>query len=196
MIGCIFPLSLQIREDVKTGVYVENLKEVEVKSVHDVVQLLIQVSSLRWNPLLSCCNPNCIAAKLVLTCLVYPFSGSCQQESCGDKHEQRKQQITQRICVHCRKQGLSLSHTQFTHLLRCLYQCNEQRFFPLILYTIFCVMTFCLVLMQWEKDALTNIRFGRLNLVDLAGSERFDSLITEALVVQNFPSSSWLNQKL
>lgn len=30
----------------KTGVYVENLKEVEVKSVHDVVQLLTQVSYL------------------------------------------------------------------------------------------------------------------------------------------------------
>lgn len=39
-----FSLWLQIREDAKTGVYVENLKEIEVKSVHDVVQLLIQVS--------------------------------------------------------------------------------------------------------------------------------------------------------
>lgn len=36
----------QIREDVKTGVYVENLKEVEVKNVQDVVQLLIQVRFL------------------------------------------------------------------------------------------------------------------------------------------------------
>jgi len=44
MIGCVFSTCPQIREDVKTGVYVENLKEVEVKSVHDVVQLLIQVS--------------------------------------------------------------------------------------------------------------------------------------------------------
>ncbi|XP_024367557.1 kinesin-like protein KIN-12D isoform X3 [Physcomitrium patens] len=40
-------INLQIREDVKTGVYVENLKEVEVKSVHDVVQLLTQGASNR-----------------------------------------------------------------------------------------------------------------------------------------------------
>ncbi|XP_024376033.1 kinesin-like protein KIN-12D isoform X3 [Physcomitrium patens] len=39
--------NLHIREDAKTGVYVENLKEVEVKSVHDVVQLLIQGASNR-----------------------------------------------------------------------------------------------------------------------------------------------------
>jgi len=42
------------------------------------------------------------------------------------------------------------------------------------------LMIVCLVLMQWEKDSLTNIRFSRLNLVDLAGSERFDSLIVAA----------------
>ncbi len=34
----------QIREDLKTGVYVENLREVEVTCVQDVVQLLVQVS--------------------------------------------------------------------------------------------------------------------------------------------------------
>lgn len=34
---------LQIREDIKKGVYVENLKEVEVTSARDVIQQLIQV---------------------------------------------------------------------------------------------------------------------------------------------------------
>lgn len=35
--------TLQIREDIKKGVYVENLKEVEVTSARDVIQQLIQV---------------------------------------------------------------------------------------------------------------------------------------------------------
>lgn len=34
---------LQIREDTKKGVYVENLKEIEVTSARDVIQQLIQV---------------------------------------------------------------------------------------------------------------------------------------------------------
>lgn len=34
---------LQIREDIKKGVYVENLKEIEVTSARDVIQQLIQV---------------------------------------------------------------------------------------------------------------------------------------------------------
>jgi len=29
------------------------------------------------------------------------------------------------------------------------------------------------LLLQWERDSMTNIRFGHLNLVDLAGSERY-----------------------
>ena len=33
----------QIREDSKKGVYVENLKEVEVTNARDVIQQLIQV---------------------------------------------------------------------------------------------------------------------------------------------------------
>ncbi|KAG0577882.1 hypothetical protein KC19_5G188700 [Ceratodon purpureus] len=88
--------NLQIREDAKTGVYVENLKEVEVKSVQDVVQLLIQ----------GACNRKVAATNM-------------NRES-------------------------SRSHSVFA----------------------------CSVESKWEKDALTNIRFGRLNLVDLAGSER------------------------
>lgn len=36
---------LQIREDIKKGVYVENLKETEVTSARDVIQLLIQVNN-------------------------------------------------------------------------------------------------------------------------------------------------------
>lgn len=35
---------LQMREDVRKGVYVDNLTEVEVNSVQDVIQLLSQVS--------------------------------------------------------------------------------------------------------------------------------------------------------
>lgn len=30
----------------------------------------------------------------------------------------------------------------------------------------------CIIESRWERDSMTNIRFGRLNLVDLAGSER------------------------
>jgi kinesin family protein 15 len=30
----------------------------------------------------------------------------------------------------------------------------------------------CIVKSKWERDSMTNIRFGHLNLVDLAGSER------------------------
>ncbi|KAH7443327.1 hypothetical protein KP509_02G029400 [Ceratopteris richardii] len=39
--------NLQMREDLKKGVYVESLTEIEVKSVHDVVLLLLQGSSNR-----------------------------------------------------------------------------------------------------------------------------------------------------
>lgn len=39
------PNTLQIREDSKKGVYVENLKEIEVTSARDVLQQLIQVGS-------------------------------------------------------------------------------------------------------------------------------------------------------
>lgn len=35
---------MQMREDVRKGVYVENLTEVEVHCVQDVIQLLCQVS--------------------------------------------------------------------------------------------------------------------------------------------------------
>ena len=38
-------VNVQMREDVRKGVYVENLTEVEVNSVQDVIQLLSQVSS-------------------------------------------------------------------------------------------------------------------------------------------------------
>jgi hypothetical protein len=39
-------LLLQIREDVKKGIYVDNLKEIEVASARDVLQQLIQVYKL------------------------------------------------------------------------------------------------------------------------------------------------------
>jgi hypothetical protein len=35
-----------MREDARKGVYVENLSEVDVKSVHDVIRLLLQVVGL------------------------------------------------------------------------------------------------------------------------------------------------------
>lgn len=41
---------LQIREDIKKGVYVENLKEIEVTSARDVIQQLIQV----YNTIMIC----------------------------------------------------------------------------------------------------------------------------------------------
>ena len=39
-------LLLQIREDVKKGIYVDNLKEIEVASARDVLQQLIQVHTV------------------------------------------------------------------------------------------------------------------------------------------------------
>ncbi|KAL3700311.1 hypothetical protein R1sor_018333 [Riccia sorocarpa] len=39
--------NLQLREDAKTGVYVENLTEIEVRSVQDIIGLLLQGSSNR-----------------------------------------------------------------------------------------------------------------------------------------------------
>lgn len=36
-----------MREDARKGVYVENLSEVEVKSVQDVITLLLQVAVLK-----------------------------------------------------------------------------------------------------------------------------------------------------
>jgi kinesin family protein 15 len=46
----ILMFMLQIREDTKKGVYVENLKEVEVTSARDVIQQLIQV----YEPFIIC----------------------------------------------------------------------------------------------------------------------------------------------
>lgn len=36
---------MQLREDMKKGVYVENLKEYEVTTVKDVIKLLLQVAN-------------------------------------------------------------------------------------------------------------------------------------------------------
>jgi hypothetical protein len=44
----------QLREDVQKGVYVENLTEFKVESVHDVLTLIIQVLIL--NSLFMCTN--------------------------------------------------------------------------------------------------------------------------------------------
>jgi hypothetical protein len=45
-----FDDDVQMREDVRKGVYVENLTEVEVNSVQDVIQLLSQVTSISSFP--------------------------------------------------------------------------------------------------------------------------------------------------
>ncbi|KAH9311588.1 hypothetical protein KI387_026623, partial [Taxus chinensis] len=88
--------NLQLREDVRKGVYVDNLTEIEVKSVQDVVQLL--------------------------------FLGAANR----------------RVAATNMNRESSRSHSVFT----------------------------CIIESHWEKDSMTNIRYGRLNLVDLAGSER------------------------
>eukprot|EP01018_Ginkgo_biloba_P015827 Gb_22755 [translate_table: standard] len=85
-----------LREDIKKGVYVDNLSEVEVRNVHDIVQLLLQGAASR------------------------------------------------RVAATNMNRESSRSHSVFT----------------------------CVIESQWEKDSMTNIRYGRLNLVDLAGSER------------------------
>ncbi|XP_024388572.1 kinesin-like protein KIN-12F [Physcomitrium patens] len=88
--------NLHMREDNRTGVYVENLSEVEVHNVQDVIRLLIQGASNR------------------------------------------------RVAATNMNRESSRSHSVFT----------------------------CIVESKWERDSMTNIRFGRLNLIDLAGSER------------------------
>ncbi|XP_020525578.1 kinesin-like protein KIN-12F isoform X2 [Amborella trichopoda] len=88
--------NLLLREDMLKGVYVENLTEYEVNTVHDVLKLLVQGAANR---------------KVAAT--------NMNRES-------------------------SRSHSVFT----------------------------CVIESRWEKDSMTNYRYGRLNLVDLAGSER------------------------
>ncbi|XP_057869677.2 kinesin-like protein KIN-12F isoform X1 [Cryptomeria japonica] len=88
--------NLQLREDVRKGVYVDNLTEFEVNSVQDVVRLL--------------------------------FLGAANRKVAATNMNRES----------------SRSHSVFT----------------------------CVIESHWEKDSMTNIRYGRLNLVDLAGSER------------------------
>lgn len=42
-------LCFKLREDVKKGVYVENLSEFEVRTVSDILRLLIQVNTINHN---------------------------------------------------------------------------------------------------------------------------------------------------
>lgn len=49
----------QIREDVRTGVYVEYLTEEYVFTVKDVIQLLIKVCTLVWLSLMFTCSMRC-----------------------------------------------------------------------------------------------------------------------------------------
>lgn len=56
----------QIREDNKKGVYVENLKEVEVSNARDVIQLLVQVYNASTFTLEYCFSTiDCITLLLV-----------------------------------------------------------------------------------------------------------------------------------
>lgn len=48
----IFLVLLQIREDTKKGIHVEDLKEVEVTSARDVMQQLLQVYSHPWESII------------------------------------------------------------------------------------------------------------------------------------------------
>ncbi|KAE8734813.1 putative ubiquitin ligase protein cop1 [Hibiscus syriacus] len=61
--------NLQIREDMKKGVYVENLKEMEVTSARDVIQLLIQGAT---NRKVAATNMNCASSRShsVFTCII------------------------------------------------------------------------------------------------------------------------------
>ncbi|KAE8656724.1 Alpha/beta-Hydrolases superfamily protein [Hibiscus syriacus] len=61
--------NLQIREDIKKGVYVENLKEMEVTSARDVIQLLIQGAA---NRKVAATNMNCSSSRShsVFTCII------------------------------------------------------------------------------------------------------------------------------
>ncbi|KAD7477658.1 hypothetical protein E3N88_00794 [Mikania micrantha] len=61
--------NLQIREDTKKGVYVENLKEIEVTSARDVIQLLIQGAA---NRKVASTNMNCASSRShsVFTCII------------------------------------------------------------------------------------------------------------------------------
>ncbi|KAE8729390.1 fasciclin-like arabinogalactan protein 17-like [Hibiscus syriacus] len=61
--------NLQIREDMKNGVYAENLKEMEVTSARDVIQLLIQGAA---NRKVAATNMNCASSRShsVFTCII------------------------------------------------------------------------------------------------------------------------------
>ncbi|GMY38933.1 phragmoplast orienting kinesin 2 [Fagus crenata] len=60
---------LQIREDIKKGIYVENLKEIEVTSARDVIQQLIQGAV---NRKVAATNMNCASSRShsVFTCII------------------------------------------------------------------------------------------------------------------------------
>ncbi|KAI5577783.1 hypothetical protein BDE02_09G138000 [Populus trichocarpa] len=61
--------NLQIREDVKKGIYVDNLKEIEVASARDVLQQLIQGAA---NRKVAATNMNCASSRShsVFTCII------------------------------------------------------------------------------------------------------------------------------
>lgn len=80
-----------MREDVRKGVYVENLTEVEVNSVQDVIQLLSQVRSTTPPDMVGW---NFVSEAVLMGIHRGLFSGIFQQEGGGHQHEQRVQPLS------------------------------------------------------------------------------------------------------
>ncbi|KAF5184726.1 Kinesin, partial [Thalictrum thalictroides] len=148
-------LNLQIREDAKKGVYVENLKELEVTNARDVMQQLIQGSA---NRKVAATNMNRASSRShsVFTCIIeskweaqgvthhrfarlnlVDLAGSERQKSSGAE-------ANRKVAATNMNRASSRSHSVFT----------------------------CIIESKWEAQGVTHHRFARLNLVDLAGSER------------------------
>ncbi len=98
-------VDLQLREDLRKGLYVKNLSEVEVHGIKDVIHPLNQVMfKSRTRPSL-----NHVILILFFRIKEYGFkeivgvltfyqlqhnAGSCEQESDSDRHEHREQSLT------------------------------------------------------------------------------------------------------
>jgi len=74
-------IQMQLREDVKNGVYVENLSEFEVRTVTDILKLLAEVRSHCFHLSLS----NLLAHSNQSPALLH--SGFLKSESCSNKYE-------------------------------------------------------------------------------------------------------------
>lgn len=85
-------LLLQLREDLKKGVYVENLTEYNVRTVNDVVKLLLQVwifgSSFSRKYSLPHFRSGIIG-------IILSYTGCCKQKNGGNSYEQWEQPFPQ-----------------------------------------------------------------------------------------------------